>query len=379
MRSRVLSLPVEMIDTICTWESCLVGERTLSGAMSAVLLTLLVGSLTRTASPQSPAEEQGAGGAPHGDLLFESGFEGDVMLGSLTPFGNGAWQRITGLDAETGFTWPPQVWGGTARFQLIAGDEVEIASAALAESMANEIRVVTGPQGDRTRALHQVVRHGAGGAVENWDSTQNAFQIHPGPSGQGDLYLSYWLKFQPDLVERMTTDPWDRGARRLIRAMLPRVLEHAIDNPWAGRVVTDWKTGTGTGDNGDYRIILSVYGDRDAKRLYWTLKGDNVAHCCVPRQNFWELTNVAVPVPVGRWFRVEVFVHRSDGNDGRVWAAVDGREIFDRYGPNVGVNDLPWNRIMPFLNYSTGQRLPAEHWVDDLELWTGFPPTASPH
>jgi hypothetical protein len=34
---------------------------------------------------------------------------------------------------------------------------------------------------------------------------------------------------------------------------------------------------------------------------------------------------------------------------------------------------------MPFLNYSSGQSLPAYQWVDDLELWDGFPASASLH
>jgi hypothetical protein len=34
---------------------------------------------------------------------------------------------------------------------------------------------------------------------------------------------------------------------------------------------------------------------------------------------------------------------------------------------------------MPFLNYSTGQILPAYQWVDDIELWDRFPAHASQH
>ena len=182
-----------------------------------------------------------------------------------------------------------------------------------------------------------------------------ASHTHPGgASGQGDLYLSYWLKFQPDLLQRMTV------------------------NSWAGRVVTDWKTGNSS-NAGDYRVILSVYGDRAANRLYWNAKGDNVANGGLPEQIFWEQNNYAVPVPVGQWFRVEVFVHRSSGADGRVWMAVNGQTIVDRYGSNLGVNNLPWNRIFAFLNYSSGQSLSAYQWVDDLELWDGFPSSASPH
>ena len=56
---------------------------------------------------------------------------------------------------------------------------------------------------------------------------------------------------------------------------------------------------------------------------------------------------------------------------------MDGATLFDRYGPNVGIHGLPWGRIMPFLNYSTGQQLPAEQWVDDLEIRNGLPAGAT--
>ena len=288
-------------------------------------------------------------------MLFKSGFEGAIALSPLDMYSNGAWQDIIGTDSETGFAWPLRLWGGTTgRLQLIAGGSELVTALTLPTYMYNELQSVTGHNGTATRALYSTVLQSVGGALVNWDWTQNDFGIFPGASGQGDLYLSYWLKFQPDLLQRMTV------------------------NSWAGRVVTDWKTGNSS-NAGDYRVILSVYGDRAANRLYWNAKGDNVANGGLPEQIFWEQNNYAVPVPVGQWFRVEVFVHRSSGADGRVWMAVNGQTIVDRYGSNLGVNNLPWNRIFAFLNYSSGQSLSAYQWVDDLELWDGFPSSASPH
>lgn len=286
--------------------------------------------------------------------LFRSGFEGAVALDGLLMFGNGAWQDITGTDSETGFAWPPRLWGGSGRLQFIAGDNVSVLLTTLPGYMYNEIQTVTGRTGAASRALYSTVLTSVAGATVNWNSTQNDFVLFPGASGQGDLYVSYWLQFQPDLLQRMTV------------------------NNWAGRVVSDWKTGSATG-GGDYRIVLNVYGDGANKRLYWQIQGDNVANGGLPQQVYWQLTNTAIPVPVGRWFRIEVFVHRSGGADGRVWVAVDGQKLFDRVGANLGVYALPWHRIMPFLNYSSGQSLPAYQWVDDFEIWDGFPATASAH
>jgi hypothetical protein len=299
----------------------------------------------------------GGGDPAAPQLLFKSGFEGDVALGAPRLFGNGAWQDITGTDSETGFTWPPRIWGGSSRFQLIAGSGVTATAATLPTFMTNALQTTAGRHGTATRALYSEVLKSVAldpdaGLVdvgENFGTTQNDFVISPGPSAQGDLYVSYWLKFQPDLQERMTV------------------------NPWAARVVSDWKTA------GDYRVVLSVFGGGAGNALYWHLQADNVANGGLPRQVFWTLTSRTVPVPVGRWFRVEMFVRRSGDAGGRVWVAVDGRRLFDRHGSNLGVHRLPWNRIMPFLNYSTGQTLPASQWVDDLEIWDGFPEHASPH
>jgi len=283
-------------------------------------------------------------------LLFKSGFEGDIVFGPPLLQGKSAWQDISGVDRETGFAWPPRLWGGAGRFQLIAGERERLESAAaLREYMYNEIQTVAGRDGKPTRALYSAVLKSVRGARRNTDATQNVFHLLPGPTEQGDLYASYWLKLQPDLLERMTAEKW------------------------AGRVITDWKSG------GDYRILLSVFGDGAGRRLYWNLKADNVANGGLRPQIFWELTNTSVPVPVGEWFRVEVFVRRSGDADGRVWVAIDGRTLFDRRGPNLGVYKLPWNRVMVFLNYSTNQELPAYQWVDDIELWDGFPPHASAH
>lgn len=330
-------------------------------ARQLAALALVVGAGTACKvdadSPGGPPSNAQRG--PPARLLFKSGFEGAVMLGTPVFNGSGAWQDITGTDAETGFSWPPRIWGGgTSRLQLIAGAGEKVRGAAsLSEYMYNEIQTVAGRDGRPTRALYSAVLKSTGGAIRNTDATQNVFHLLPGPFGQGDLYVRYWLKLQPDLLERMTTDEW------------------------AARVVSDWKTGLGSGGSpgADYRIVLSIFADRAGNRLYWHIRGDNVANGGLRPQIFWELTNTAQPVPVGEWFSVETFVHRSGDADGRAWVAINRRTLFDRHGPNLGVNGLPWNRIMIFLNYSTGQILPAYQWVDDVEIWDGFAPGAAPH
>jgi hypothetical protein len=315
---------------------------------AALLFGFGIGCSVDAASPAdaAPAAQRSAPAR----LLFKSGFEGDIVLGAPVLEGRSAWQDISGADRETGHAWPPKLWGGHGRFQLIPGERERIKSPAeLRDYMYNEIQTVAGRDGKPTRALYSAVLKSVHGKRKNYDATQNVFHLLPASGPQGDLYVAYWLKLQPDLLERMT------------------------EEKWAGRVISDWKTG------GDYRILLSVFGDRRDQRLYWNLKGDNVANGGLPPRIFWELNNDSVPVPVDKWFRIEIFVHRSDDIDGRVWIAVDGHKLFDPYGPNLGILKLPWNRVMIFLNYSTGQALPAYQWVDDVEIWDGFPPHASAH
>jgi hypothetical protein len=74
--------------------------------------------------------------------------------------------------------------------------------------------------------------------------------------------------------------------------------------------------------------------------------------------------------------KFEVFWHRSGGNDGRVWMAANGQVIVDRYGPNMGVNNAPINRIMLSTLYSS-TAFPIYQWIDDVEMWDGFPPVGN--
>ena len=61
--------------------------------------------------------------------------------------------------------------------------------------------------------------------------------------------------------------------------------------------------------------------------------------------------------------------------------AINGQVIADRSGPNLGSglphgdSPAPINRIM-IDNHYTSSRYPVFQWVDDVQIWQGFP-TAS--
>jgi len=109
---------------------------------------------------------------------------------------------------------------------------------------------------------------------------------------------------------------------------------------------------------------------------YWQVLADNNAGGGAPLVNNWSVQNRAVPVPVGEWFKFEFFLHRSNGADGRVRVAVNGNVIADQMGPNMGAWNLPINRISMPTVY-TGSRMPVYQWIDDLEIWSGFPPAGA--
>jgi hypothetical protein len=276
--------------------------------------------------------------------LFSSGFEGLTALNAPSGFwGTGAWQDIVGLDTTTGFAWPINIWGGSViRLQMIVQAPVD--ATTLGNYMVNRIETVTGHRGNLTRALYSEIMQAGSG------TTQDGFYLLPA-SEQGDLYISFWVKLQPDLVQKMNPQTW--------------------------RELFEWKT------SGDYRVKVEIlsWGDgcggvKPNGPVYWRLTGDNNANGGLPFQEFWHVDNCSLAVPAGAWFKFEVFWHRSSGADGRVWAAVNGQVIADHYGPNKGISNASINRIM-MPNLYSGSPYPIYQWVDDVEIWNGFPPAGN--
>jgi hypothetical protein len=289
-------------------------------------------------------------------LLFKSGFEGATAL--LPPsafFGTGAWQEIVGADSVSGFSWPINIWGGSAtHFQMLA--DATVTPSTIGNYIVNEIQTVTGRNGTPTRALMSGMKQSGccGTGSQGGNPAQDPFMLQPATEG-GDLYISYWLKYQPDLGQLMGVGPVGTGG-------------------WNWRAVFEWKTA------GDYRVIAQVKRDPyvNGGNLFWAIEGDNEANGGLPFQTFWQVNNTTVPVPVDQWFKFEVFWHRSSGSDGRVWMAANGQVIVDQHGPNKGVNNAPINRIMmPNLYSSTAY--PIYQWIDDVQIFDGFPSDAAPH
>jgi len=299
------------------------------------------GSTTTTSSATKPSS-----------LLFWSGFNSATALASPTNcYSNGCWQSVTGTDSNTGSTWPPSINGGSAQFQMIANSSSGSTTSNIGNYISNQIQTMTGHTGAQTQAMYsEILQSGCCGTnsqANSGGSTQDPYIIQPS-SDVKDMYISEWVMLQSDLVQKMSAGTW--------------------------RDLFEWKTSDSTGSSGtgpDFRVELTIatYGGTP----YWFMSGNGY----VPTYTeYWRINNTSVPVPIGKWFKLEVFWHRSSGSDGRVWMAVNGQVIGDHYGSNVGPNGSPINRIMMTQLYSGGT-FPISQWLDDVQIWSTFPTAAS--
>jgi hypothetical protein len=320
-------------------------------------------------------------------LLFATGFEGNVALASVTDCSanppSSCWQDIVGTDTTTGFSFPMHFWGlaggpytHNSSIQMIMGNSETITAANYNDYMHNEIQTVAGHNGNQTRALYQEITVkdatwvSSGGGVGN---TQDNFVYFPAGSGNGDLYISYWEKLQPDFATVVSG---------------------------TFRCLTETKAGSGHFRMG---IGVNAYGspphfyvsaDTYSNAGGWTFNGNGVIwqllqgsglyiptvsvptsvfHTALPPQ--YTTSSTKIPMPTN-WFHVETFWHR-DATSGRYWAAINGQLLIDYHGDTIG-DSTTVNRIYPFMLYSGGSAK-AYQWVDDLEIWDGFPTTASAH
>lgn len=237
--------------------------------------------------------------------------------------------------------------------------DTPVTTSTIKNYVVNEIQTVTGHNGTSTRAFYQSLLGSYGGN----SAQQDPYIIGPTNSvaEQGDLYIRYWVKFQSDLATNQ---------------LVPGQTPDGGYGSW--RVLWEWKTG-GQGANwqGDYRFIVGINMNSN-RQLNWYAAGDNVANSGAPKVVYYYKADSGAPVLTGTWFKFESFTHRSGGSDGRLWVAINGKVIADFRGPNMGVNNLPINRIMLFQNY-TGGFYPCYQWIDDIEVFNGFPSDATSH
>jgi hypothetical protein len=259
-------------------------------------------------------------------------------------YSNGCWQDFSGTDASTGFGWPPNIYGGGTRIQELTAAPQTPTPSTVSNWMSNQIRAGQGRNGSNGLYM-QISQSGCcGTASQGGGATQDAFTLMP-TSDPTDLYISYWIMLQPDLAAQLASQ-------------------------W--RNVFEIKTVDQGSSGPDWRYLLQVVAWNGSTPT-WRVRAD---HYYPSYGAFWDITVPSVPVPIGQWFKLEVFWHRSSGSDGRVWVAVNGEVLDDHLGPNMGAANAPMNRIM-ITNLYTGGIYPAYQWLDDLQIWDAFPAAKS--
>ena len=342
------------------------------GGVTVLPLFLLIGCYAGNVTGLAAATAPNSIVAPTAKLLFKSNFGPGVSLGAPYNFSTkGAYQDLIGTDSETGYAWPVAALGANfSGVQLIAPGA--ITPATIGNYTRAELRTVSGPTGSPVSELFlNTVDNGGAG---NSTSAQTDFLIRR-PWNSGDvtnLYTTFWVKFPANLATSL--DP------------------NVSSGNW--KALTEFKTGGATHPvtglrygGGDYRIKVVILKNK-AGELYWLTSADDGANWVkvdsagkeincphvpeCPLQSYWRVENHTVPVPVGTWAKAEVYWHRSSGDDGRYWAAVNGQVVADYHGSTMGKFALPITRIFSTLAYSGGHP-PNETHTTGLEFWDGFP------
>jgi hypothetical protein len=307
------------------------------------------------------------------NLFFRTSFSG-AQLGDPRGSNGGdtctttCWQDVTGQDTVyPDQQWPFRIYGMEGQFQLLA-DANPLSSSTVGQYLHNEIQTVIGHAGTSTAALYQ---HVAQRGNDDGGATQDPLIFRwlgsaASQPAQGDFYVRFWIKLQPEFPANLV-DGW--------------------------RMFFQWKDGS------DYRLSLNMITSESRTHdniPIWNLVADNQAtqQTKVIYFNLFRPTTVPSEIPTG-WFKFEFFQRRNpaDLNDFRAWVAINGVTIFNVTEPDDGgitgngqyTGDYTKiSRIMlPQLYWGTWPEgdvdVPVYQWVDDIEVWDGFPPSASSH
>lgn len=258
-------------------------------------------------------------GSSDAKLLFSSGFEGIT----LSPNDATDYQYLNGTDVETGFTWPPNIWGSSYNGLHTINED----------GISNKIETVEGHTGELTSVLYNEILYSNGSP-----GAQTPYQINRISEDPDEYYISFWAKI--DGVSLNKPNDW-----RIIWQYKSDKFDY--QNPQPG-----------------YRISIYMYNDKNGN-TFWHTKGDD------QNPDYWAQSNTNVPVPRNEWFQVEVYSKVSSQADGRFWAKVNGQEIANHDGPNLGISGDSMSFMM--LTQLYGNSYPAYQWIDDIEIWDGVP------
>jgi hypothetical protein len=281
--------------------------------------------------------------------------------------------NITGED-QSGYSWPIRMWGDGdpalddddgAKLQYISrsstGEVTDFVGAAVETRPGHVNMNPDGSGGNPTHVLHQwLIQMG-----ENQPQVPYIIRPRNTFAQQHDLYMRFWLKY-PDELTGYWQMPWQ----------FKTYDSHTADSSDSLRVslfATPNVSHNGTSCPG-----------ATAGQWHWLIQADPGVG--TPGTLKWQQCNPTAEVPMGRWFKVEVFFHRATSatGTGRVWVAIDNNEILDYTVAGTPLENgmyaagSPIDRIMLPQQYG-GDEWPRDQYVDDLEIWNGFPANASDH
>lgn len=261
-------------------------------------------------------------------LLFSSGFEEPVEVGP-PEVDRGYWRfPITG--ADQGFAWESDLpWGGPAAFfPLMQG------SAPVDDYVDNRVDSVLTPRGT-TRALYMAVKRD-GSFDPAGRRVRDQFPVL-WPVNRG--YISYWIRFQPNLAQVMP-----QGERSWRRVMV-----------WRNR-----------GSETDYQITLSLKR-RQTGDIRWDVAGQRVIYPDPSLDNDWHVMPDDPPVRAGSWIHIEAeWIQDPTQGLFRAWA--DGRPIVDHRGRTRLADHLTPQIFKVYTGANSLSHGPAYQWIDDVFL-----------
>ena len=271
---------------------------------------------------------------------------------SMAPGSEGernCWGSIDGEDAS-GYTWPIELWGGIGELQYNSRNT----AADVTLSADAEIEHMVGRTGGNTAALHQMLLR----RQTEGHSPQIPYIIRPkGTFTEHPLYFRFWMKSDGNFG--LWHMPWQFKADDSYRVSL--LIETATPNS--------------TGDPEGGEPCDRSNGNQTPR---FVLRGDAADGDPI----YWQMCDNSTAVPVNQWFKIEIYFDRGIvSGSGRVWVAINGAEKFDRTiagGLHAPGNTSPISRIM-FPQAYGGNTWPRHQWVDDIDLWNGFPADASAH
>lgn len=300
-----------------------------------------------------------AGGLPQillAQQVFKSGFENNTTIGPDNGFGgSGFFQSVTGTDTSTGYTWPLNLWG--AQQMGIHLDPEDGYTDADTSHFLNEIVTMTGHTGASTKALHMKIF----GYDNNSCCAQDVLEANTFSTPIHDEYFRIWVNISSQLLTNFAANSND------------------FEVLWEWKTLNNTRVGTNINNSGG-TPYWSFQTDDLGRSMACQYEDPNTGATysgCSTYVNLWQIygRQKSLPVPIGQWFLLEVWQHRSIGQDGRYAYAVNGTLVYDYRGPNYGLGNEEVTNSYYMNMY--GAQFPKEWWLDDIEVRDSLPPGCS--